>query len=112
MKIENVEEMRKSVTGISRTLDELEAINNVADGIEKCNEEYGSLDSFIDSITIEVKNASNDTSLNLTVNGDYVSEEVKQEAIKLIETMMADAYDKIDNNLKDVSSSMMKLAEK
>lgn len=112
MKIENVKKMRESTKGINRTLDDLEAFNTVAYGIEKCNEEYGSLDSFIDSITIEVKNASNDTSLNLTVNGDYVSEEVKQEAIKLIETMMASGYNKIDDNLKKESLKMMKLSEK
>lgn len=112
MKIENVEEMKKSVKVVDKNLHELEALNNIANGIEKCNEMYGSLDSFIDLISIDVKNSANTESLHLSLHGDYISEESKQLAIKLFETMMADAYTKIDDNLKEESSRMTKLSEK
>ena len=112
MKIENVEEMKNSVEEIDKNLHELEALNNIANGIEKCNEMYGSLDSFIDLISIVVRDSANTKSLRMSLNGDYVSEESKQAAIKLLETMMADAYTKIDDNLKKESLKMMKLSEK
>lgn len=110
MKIENVEEMKKSVKEIDKNLQEFEALNNVVNGIEKCNEQYGSLDSFIDSILIEIKNSTD--SVQLSLYGEYVSEESKQLAIKLFQTLMTDVYDKIDDNLKEESSKMMKLSEK
>ena len=112
MRNENVEKMRNSVKVVDKNLRELEALNNVANGIEKCNEKYGSLDSFIDLILIEVRDSTNDESLHLSLHGDYVSEESKQLAIKLFETMMGDAYTKIDDNLKEESSRMTKLSEK
>lgn len=112
MRIENVGEMKKSVKVVDKNLHDLEALNNVANGIEKCNEKYGSLDSFIDSILIEVRDSTNDDALHMSLHGEYVSEESKQAAIKLFETMMADAYTKIDDKLKEESLKMMKLSEK
>ena len=41
-----------------------------------------------------------------------MSEEVKKKATKLIETIMATGYNKIDDNLKKESLKMMKLSEK